>query len=254
MFVNLKILIKIFSLVSILFVTNCSFNNNTAIIDKTPEAEDPLENLNRGTFAFNQTFDKYLLSPVAKSYRYIFPSEIRTGIRNFLSNLSEPWTSINSVLQGDLKNTGNTIARFLINSTIGVLGIFDVASEIGFEKQKEDFGQTLAVHGIGPGPYLMLPFLGPSTLRDALGKITSLYADPVTLALERNDKDHWIWIGMAIKGVDFREQNLEKIDNLNATSVDFYATLRSLYLERRSSMIRNKKTDETDPFQEFDVE
>ena len=148
MFVNLKVLIKIFALVSILFVTNCSFNNNTAIIDKTPEAEDPFENLNRGTFAFNQTFDKYLLSPLAKSYRYIFPSEIRTGIRNFLSNLSEPWTSINSVLQGDLKNTGNTIARFLINSTIGVLGIFDVASEIGFEKQKEDFGQTLAVHGI----------------------------------------------------------------------------------------------------------
>ena len=100
----------------------------------------------------------------------------------------------------------------------------------------------------------MLPFLGPSTVRDALGKVTSLYADPITLALERNNKDEWIWIGMALKGIDFREQNLEKIDNLNETSVDFYATLRSLYLERRNSMIRNQNIDETDPFQEFDVE
>ena len=251
---NIKLYLKILVLASFILITSCSVNENYSVIDKTPEAEDPWENLNRGTFAFNQKFDKYLLSPVAKGYRFIFPSEIRTGVRNFLSNLTEPWTSINSIFQGDFTNTGNAIARFLINSTAGILGIFDVATEIGFEKQKEDFGQTLAVHGVGPGPYLMLPFLGPSTLRDALGKITSLYADPVTLALERNDKDQWIWIGMAVKGVDFREQNLEKIDNLNATSVDFYATLRSLYLERRSSMIRNQNVNDTDPFQEFDVE
>ncbi len=252
--INLRILLKIIILISFLSLTNCSTNKDNSIVDKTPEAQDPWENLNRGTFAFNQSFDKYLLSPLAKGYRFIFPTEVRTGIRNFLSNLSEPWSSINSVLQGDLKNSGTTIARFIINTTLGVFGLFDVATEVGLKKQKEDFGQTLAVHGVGPGPYLMLPFLGPSTLRDALGKVTSLYADPVTLALERNNKDQWIWIGLAIKGVDFREQNLEKIDNLNATSVDFYATLRSLYLEKRSSMIRNQSVNETDPFQEFDVE
>ena len=250
---KLKVFLKILVLTTLIFTTNCSVNNIN-IVDKTPEAEDPWENLNRGTFAFNQKFDKYLLAPLAKGYRLIFPTEIRTGVRNFLSNLSEPWSSINSALQGDFKNTGSTLARFVINTTLGILGIFDVAKEIGFEKQKEDFGQTLAIHGVGPGPYLVLPFLGPSTVRDALGKVTSLYADPVTLALERNNKDEWIWIGMALKGIDFREQNLEKIDNLNATSVDFYATLRSLYLERRSSMIRNQNTDETDPFQDFDVE
>ena len=250
---NIKVFIKILLLISLVFTTNCSVNN-TNIVDRTPEAEDPWENINRGTFAFNEKFDKYLLAPLAKGYRFVFPSEIRTGVRNFISNLSEPWSSINSALQGDLKNTGNTLVRFVINSTVGLLGIFDVATEIGFEKQKEDFGQTLAVHGIGPGPYLVLPFLGPSTVRDALGKVTSLYADPVTLALERNDKDEWVWIGMALRGIDFREQNLEKIDNLNATSVDFYATLRSLYLERRSSMIRNQNIDKTDPFQDFDVE
>ena len=251
---SLKVFLKVLILVSLVFTTNCSLNKNSVIIDKTPEAEDPWENLNRGTFAFNLKFDKYLLSPLAKGYRFIFPSEIRTGVRNFLSNLTEPWTSINSALQGDFKNTGNTVARFLINSTVGLLGIFDVATDIGFKKQKEDFGQTLAVHGVGPGPYLVITFLGPSTLRDALGKVSTMFADPVTLALERNDKEQWIWIGMALKGIDFREQNLEKIDNLNATSVDFYATLRSLYLERRSSMIRNQNTDDTDPFQEFDVE
>ncbi len=250
---KLKVFLKILVLTTLIFTTNCSVNNSN-IVDKTPEAEDPWENLNRGTFAFNQKFDKYLLAPLAKGYRLILPTEIRTGVRNILSNLSEPWSSINSALQGDFKNTGSTLARFVINSTIGILGIFDVAKEIGFEKQKEDFGQTLAVHGVGPGPYLMLPFLGPSTVRDALGKVTSLYADPITLALERNNKDEWIWIGMALKGIDFREQNLEKIDNLNETSVDFYATLRSLYLERRNSMIRNQNIDETDPFQEFDVE
>ncbi len=251
---KLNFFLKVLILTSLLLTNNCTVNKNTSILDKTPEAQDPWETLNRSTFAFNETFDKYLLSPLAKGYRLILPSEIRLGIRNFLSNLSEPWTTINSALQGDLKNTGNTLARFVINSTIGILGIFDVAKEIGFEKQKEDFGQTLAIHGVGPGPYLVLPFLGPSTLRDAVGKVTSLFADPVTLALERNDKDQWIWIGMAVKGIDFREQNLEKIDNLNATSVDFYATLRSLYLERRSSMIRNQKVDASDPFQEFDVE
>ena len=250
---KLKVFLKILVLTTLIFTTNCSINNSN-IVGKTSEAEDPWENLNRGTFAFNQKFDKYLLAPLAKGYRLILPTEIRTGVRNFLSNLSEPWSSINSALQGDFKNTGSTLARFVINSTIGVLGIFDVAKEIGFEKQKEDFGQTLAVHGVGPGPYLMLPFLGPSTVRDALGKVTSLYADPVTLALERNNKDEWVWIGMALKGIDFREQNLEKIDNLNETSVDFYATLRSLYLERRNSMIRNQNIDEIDPFQEFDVE
>jgi len=248
-----KDFIKILVLLTLIFTTNCSVNNSN-IVDRTPEAEDPWENFNRGTFSFNQKFDKYLLAPLAKGYRFVFPSEIRTGVRNFLNNLSEPWSSINSALQGNFKNTGNTLARFVINSTLGILGIFDVATEIGFEKQKEDFGQTLAVHGVGPGPYLVIPFLGPSTVRDAIGKVTSIYADPVTLALERNNKDEWIWIGMAVKGIDFREQNLEKIDNLNATSVDFYATLRSLYLERRSSMIRNQKIDNADPFQEFDVE
>ena len=240
---------------SILFLTNCSFNNQSqSIIDKTPQIQDPWEGMNRGTFAFNQFFDKYLLSPLAKGYRFILPGELRTGVRNFFSNLKEPWTTINSVLQGDLRNTGNSLARFCLNTTIGLLGIFDVATSIGFEKQKEDFGQTLAVYGVEPGPYLVLPFLGPSTVRDAVGKVAGFVGDPVTLALNREGKDDWLWIGTVLKGVDFREQNLEKIDNLQATSVDFYATLRSLYIERRNQMIVNKAADDQDPFQDFDLD
>ncbi len=250
---SISYVMKIFLLVAFIFLNNCAVNNNT-ISDNTSNIKDPLEKLNRGTFAFNLAFDKYLLAPIAKGYRAALPNGLRTGIRNFLTNLTEPWTTINSVLQGDFSNSGNSIARFLLNSTAGILGIFDVASEMGFEKQKEDFGQTLAVHGVGTGAYLVLPFLGPSTVRDALGRITSFYADPVTLALIDNGNKEWVWIGTALRGVDFREQNLEKIDNLNATSVDFYATLRSLYLERRSRMISNQKPQSNDPFQEFDVE
>ena len=195
-----------------------------------------------------------MLAPLAKGYRIILPKEVRTGVRNFFNNLKEPWTSINSALQGDLKNTGHSIARFCLNTTVGLLGIFDVATHLGFEKQKEDFGQTLAVYGVGSGPYLVLPLLGPSTLRDAIGRVTGFVADPVTVALNREGKEDWVWIGTALKGIDFREQNLEKIDNLEATSVDFYATIRSLYLERRNRMIRNQSSDKQDPFKDFDLD
>ena len=156
-------------------------------------------------------------------------------------------------MQGDVSNAGKSVARFFVNSTVGLLGFIDVASKLGVERQKEDFGQTLAVHGTGSGPYLVIPFLGPSTVRDAMGKVIGFIGDPVTLALQRNDNDEWVWIGTALNGIDFREQNLEKIDNLNATSVDFYATLRSLYLERRNSMIRNENIEE-DPFQDYDLD
>ena len=254
----MRIILNLCALLLLSFtLTNCSINNSSIgnnIIDRTPEAQDPWENLNRNTFAFNKVFDKYLLAPISKGYRIILPSGIRTGIRNFLNNLKEPWTSINSVLQGDMQNTGNSLVRFCLNTTVGLLGVFDVASSLGYEKQKEDFGQTLAVYGVGTGPYLVLPFLGPSTVRDAVGKVTSFVADPVTVALNREGKENWVWIGATLRGIDFREQNLEKIDNLEATSVDFYATVRSLYLERRGRMIRNESTDNQDPFQEFDIE
>jgi phospholipid-binding lipoprotein MlaA len=239
----------------LVLLTNCSFNNQSReIVNNTNQTQDPWEGMNRGTFVFNQFFDKYLLAPIAKGYRFVLPGEVRTGVRNFFNNLKEPWTTINSALQGDFKNTGKSLVRFCLNTTVGLLGVFDVASSIGFEKQKEDFGQTLAVYGLDSGPYLVLPFLGPSTVRDAIGKVAGVVGDPVTLALNRDGKDDWLWIGTVVKGVDFREQNLEKINNLEATSVDFYATIRSLYLERRNRMIRNQSSDKQDPFKDFDLD
>ena len=251
----MKFLFNFLLVSTFLLLANCSVNNNSQnIVDRTPQTQDPWEDFNRGTFAFNKFFDKYLLAPLAKGYRVAVPGEVITGVRNFFSNLKEPWTSINAALQGDLKNSGTSIIRFGLNTTIGLLGIFDIASSLGFEKQKEDFGQTLAVYGVEPGPYLVLPFLGPSTVRDAIGKVTGFVADPITIALNKDGKENWLWIGTTVKGIDFREQNLEKIDNLEATSVDFYATIRSLYLERRNRMIRNQSADQQDPFQEFDIE
>ena len=235
-----------------ILLTGCT--SNKIISDTTISAKDPMENLNRSIFSFNEGVDKIILAPVAKGYRLVIPSSFRTGIRNFLSNLSEPWTSINSTLQGDISNAGNSLARFFINSTIGVLGVFDIASKIGIDKQKEDFGQTMAVAGLGPGPYIVLPFLGPSTARDAMGRVVGFFGDPVTYVMHREDHDNWVWIGTAVKGIDFREQNLERIDNLKSSSVDFYATVRSLYLQRRSRMISNQSTKSEDPFQDFDLE
>ncbi len=251
----MKFLFKFLIVSTFFLLSSCAVNNNSQnIMDKTPQTQDPWENFNRGTFAFNKVFDKYLLAPLAKGYRIVLPGEVRKGIRNFLSNLKEPWTSINAALQGDFKNSGTSIVRFGLNTTVGLLGIFDVATSLGYKKQKEDFGQTLAVYGVDSGPYLVLPLLGPSTVRDAIGKVTGFIADPVTIALNQDGKENWIWIGTAVNGIDFREQNLEKIDNLEATSVDFYATIRSLYLERRNRMVRNQSADQQDPFQEFDIE
>ena len=252
---TMKVFFNFFIVFTFLFTANCAVNNNSQnIVDKTIQTQDPWENFNRGTFAFNKVFDKYLLAPLAKGYRIILPTEARKGVRNFFSNLKEPWTFINAALQGDFKNSGTSIMRFGLNTTVGLLGIFDIATSLGFKKQKEEFGQTLPVYGVEPGPYLVLPLLGPSTVRDALGKVTGFVADPVTIALNKDGKENWLWIGTAVNGIDFREQNLEKIDNLEATSVDFYATIRSLYLERRNRMIRNQSADEQDPFQEFDIE
>ena len=251
----MKHILSLLIIIPFIFLASCStgkFSENS--VNKTTQTLDPWEGFNRGTFAFNKFFDKYLIAPLAKGYRVILPNQVRTGVRNFFSNLKEPWTSINSALQGDFKNSGTSILRFGLNTTIGLLGIFDVATSLGFDKQKEDFGQTLAVYGVNSGPYIILPLLGPSTVRDAIGRVTGIFVDPVTIALNKDGKEDWLWIGTAVKGIDFREQNLEKIDNLEATSVDFYATIRSLYLERRNRMIRNQSNNQQDPFQEFDIE
>tara|TARA_B100001741_G_C16441577_1_gene545899 strand:+ start:207 stop:995 length:789 start_codon:yes stop_codon:yes gene_type:complete len=215
--------------------------------NKPEEVKDCFENVNRGIFAFNQALDATIFEPIAKGYRFI-PSPIRSGTSNALSNLSNLVSVPNNLLQGDIGNAGINSIRFAINSTIGILGIFDPAASMGFEKKdKEDYGQTLGTWGVGPGCYLVLPILGPSTTRDAVGSIANLVGgDPwfnVTVANDTNYFNESDYYATRItNGVDFRAKNIESFDNLEENSIDFYASIRSLYLQDRQQKILNSQT------------
>ena len=218
--------------------------------NKSKDVKDCFETLNRGTFAFNQGLDKVIFKPVAKAYRSL-PSPVRTGTNNALTNLSSLVTIPNNVLQGELITAGVNTGRFIINTTIGILGLFDVASKIGFsEYEKEDYGQTLAVWGVGSGCYIVLPILGPSTLRDTAGSfINVMGGDPYyNISAHGNneylDKSDYM-LTKTLTAVDFRAKNLETFDNLEKNSLDFYASVKSLYIQDRKRKIANTKPTAT---------
>ncbi len=208
------------------------------------QTKDCFEGLNRGIFAFNQVLDNIIVEPLAKGYRYL-PSPIRTGTSNALSNLSLVVTIPNNVLQGNINLAGKNTGRFLINSTIGILGIFDPASKIGLNNyEKEDWGQTLASWGVGDGCYLVLPILGPSTVRDTVGSLANYVGGDAWYNITvRNDtryvSDFDYYASVATNGVDFRAKNLESFQNLEENSLDFYASVKSLYLQDRKKKIAN---------------
>ena len=210
------------------------------------EVRDCFEKINRATFAFNMALDKVLFRPVALGYRKL-PSPVRTGTSNALNNLSNLVTIPNNILQGDLKAAGNNTIRLIINTTIGIVGIFDPANALGFEKlEKEDFGQTFGTMGVGEGCYLVLPVIGPSTVRDALGSLVSMSGgDAWYNVTVKNDTQYFkesdYYYSKLTEGIDFRAKNLESFDSLEKTSVDFYATVRSLYLQDRDRKIKNLK-------------
>ena len=246
-----KILIISLLSVCVAFATNAASGNPTGV-------KDCSEGFNRASFKFNKGLDKAILKPIAIGYRKL-PSGIRTITSNFLGNLSNLVTIPNNALQGDLGKAGTNIARLGINSTVGILGIFDVAKGMGFEKyEKEDFGQTLGVMGSGPGCYIVLPILGPSTARDTVGTVVGMFGgDPWYNVTVRNDtqyfKDSDYYISKGAGGVDFRAKNLEAIDNLEENSMDFYASVKSLYLQDRQRKISNsKQTTETQDDNDWD--
>lgn len=198
----------------------------------TGNPKDPLESLNRKVFAFNDAVDNYALQPVAKGYVAATPLPVRSGISNFFANLEDAWIGANSLLQGKLANAGSDVGRLLINSTVGILGLFDVASELGLEKHEEDLGQTLGVWGLGSGPYLVLPLMGPTTLRDS-ANFASSFVDPVQ-SVERVATRNVI---RAVKLVDTRAQLLDAGRALDEAAIDKYAFMRDFYLKRRRSLI-----------------
>jgi len=216
-----------------------------AIADTDNEVKDCFEGLNRATFGFNQALDKTIFEPIAKGYRKL-PSPIRTGTGNVVSNLSNLITIPNNLLQGDFKTAGINTARLSVNTTIGIFGIFDVAQQMGFVKdyKREDYGQTLGTWGVGEGCYVVLPILGPSTVRDTVGSLTSFVGgDPWYNVTVRNDtqyfKDSDYYISRGTDGLDFRAKNIDSFDNLEKNSMDFYASVRSLYLQDRKQKILN---------------
>ncbi len=209
------------------------------------EANDPLEPLNRYVFEVNRGLDMLVVRPAAEVYRGLIPEVARDSVRNFLDNLSAPVVLVNDLLQGEVDRAGQTFGRFLANTFIGVGGLFDVVPDI--EHHDEDFGQTLAVWGAPEGPYLVLPLLGPSPLRDTIGLVPDFYIDPVSLYAGNTDR-RWIRTArFALDGIDTRSRNIESLDDIERTSIDFYATVRSLYRQRRADEIRNGRPGPSAP-------
>ncbi len=215
------------------------------------QTKDCFEKLNRATFAFNQNFDKAVIKPIAKSYRKL-PDSVQKGTSNAVKNLSTLITIPNNILQGDVKTAVINSARLVVNTTLGLLGTIDVANEMGFPKyEKEDYGQTLAVWGVGSGCYLVLPVLGPSTIRDTAGSFANvLGGDPWYNASVHGNNEYLsegVYIASkALSGIDFRANNIESFDNLEKNSIDFYASVRSLYLQDRQNKIENNSRGNID--------
>ena len=240
-----KIIIS--SLISLMLATNVSADTdgeNNLSKKNSKEVKDCFEGVNRATFKFNQVLDGVIFEPVAKAYR-VLPTPVRAGTGNALDNLSTLVTIPNNILQGEFKKAGVNTGRFVVNTTLGVIGIFDVAKKIGFpEYEKEDYGQTLGVMGVGPGCYVVLPVLGPSTIRDTAGSFANIIGGDawynVTVAKDTqyfSDFDYWT--SRAGAGIDFRAKNIDSFNNLEKNSIDFYASVRSLYLQDRQQKIFN---------------
>lgn len=201
------------------------------------QANDPFEPTNRAIFAVNMTFDRFLWEPIAIGYREAMPELFQIWIRNFLGWLREPTVLMNNLLQGDIQTAGKTTARFMINTMLGPVGLRDMAKQQGYTKQAGDFGQTLHVWGFPEGPYLMLPILGPSNVRDAIGLGVDSIADPIRYAaISRSDVITWGRFGL--EGIDERSQNIEAFDELQRSSIDFYAQLRTIIRQRRAAVLK----------------
>ena len=208
------------------------------------EVKDCFEGLNRATFAFNQVLDGIIFKPVASAYR-VLPSPIKNGVSNSLDNLSNLITIPNNIIQGDFESASSNTGRFIINTTLGVLGLIDIAQHFGLEKkEKEDYGQSLAKLGVGPGCYVVLPVLGPSTVRDTVSSAANFLGGDAwyNLTVKNNtqyfnESDYYYSRGTA--GVDFRAKNYDAVENLEKNSIDFYASVKSLYLQDRQQKILN---------------
>ena len=240
-------IIKIF-LIAIFLTSNAiaGSDGELELSKKNKPTKDCFEKVNRASFALNQGLDKVIFKPVAKGYRTL-PSPLRTGTSNVVENLSNLITIPNNVLQADFKMAGINAGRLVLNTTVGILGIFDVADKMGFpEYVKEDYGQTFGKWGVGPGCYLVVPVLGPTTIRDTAGGFVNVMGGDPYYNMSSNGNNEYLdgklyAATKLISAVDFRSKNIESFENLEKNSIDFYASVRSLYLQDRENKINNNQ-------------
>ena len=238
-------LLRVFSVVSLaLLAAGCAHKppaSDPAALAAYEENNDRLEPLNRVLFKIDQAADKAVIHPVISTYHHVVPAQARRGLLNFKHNISEPVTFVHNILQGEPTAAGRTLARFVMNSAIGFLGFFDVAEKAGLHFRAEDFGQTLAVWGVGEGSYFYVPFLGPTTIRDGIGLgVDSFFVDPVSWYSYNPHNLQWVqWAELGLIYVTEKDDNMEALDELRKSSIDYYAALRSAFRQARASEIRN---------------
>ncbi|MSP10025.1 MAG: VacJ family lipoprotein [Pelagibacteraceae bacterium] len=238
----------IFTLLLSFFLTsniNASSKEELLLSKNQPsEIKDCFETLNRATFGFNKVLDGLIFKPAARVYKVV-PSPVRSGVSNALDNLSNLVTIPNNIIQGDLNKAGKNSGRFIINTTIGILGLVDVAHYVGLpDYEKEDYGQSLATLGVGPGCYLVLPVLGPSTVRDSAALLINIAGGDSWYNVTVKNDTHYFsdfdyHASQVISGIDFRAKNYDSINSLEKNSIDFYASVKSLYLQDRQQKILN---------------
>jgi phospholipid-binding lipoprotein MlaA len=234
------------TLLAIIFLV--LFNSKTIYASNLPDCN---EDINRSIFSFNMAVDKYFLKPIAEVYN-VLPVEVRRGINNALLNIETTISVPNQILQGNLGEATVSILRFAINSTVGILGLFDPATALGIENtNREDFGQTLAVWGVDHGCYAVAPFFGPTSPRDLVGRIVGVYGDYFYMitagdktAFGENLGDKVYWATEGTEVVNFRSQNIKSSENLEKNSLDLYSAYKSLYLQRRENLVKNVKRSE----------
>lgn len=218
-----------------LFILCVSMMLSSCASVSAPDKRDPWESFNRSVDTFNQGFDRAIARPVAQTYKDYTPNAVQTGVSNFFSNLDDVLVTLNDLLQFKFKQAAQDLSRFAFNTTIGLLGIFDVSSHMDLPKHNEDFGQTLATWGVGSGPYMVLPFLGPSTVRDTTGLVADWQIDPV---YDINDTEAR-WSAIILRAVDTRASLLEATRLMEKSGIDPYVFMRNAYLQHRENLIND---------------
>ena len=234
--------INMFGVILTLAMTGC------ASTEYVENERDPWQGFNRTVYGFNDTLDQALLKPTARGYQAIAPDFVESGVRNFFSNINDVSVAVNNLLQGKVENAFSDVGRVLINTTVGLLGLFDVASDMGLQKHNEDFGQTLAAWGVDSGPYLMLPFFGPSTLRDSTSvPVDNFLLNPINhIDMEKSDRMYV----MAVDVVSVRAELLSLEKTVDEISTDKYSFIREAYLDRRNYLVHDGQPPEEESLYE----